>query len=76
MSCILWNLWVDFDACVCVVGADRKGRFFMVRSDGCLSYGLNGHGGRAEKLITNAVAVSILYSLIMIVCLCIHIIIY
>ncbi|KAF3669948.1 hypothetical protein FXO37_08765 [Capsicum annuum] len=36
--------------------SDRKGRFFMVRSDGCLSYGLNGHGGRAEKLITNAVA--------------------
>ena len=52
---------------VCVVGAERKGRTFVVRSDGGLSYGLNGRGGRAEQLITNAVAVSILYSLIIIV---------
>uniref|UniRef100_M1D3N5 pyruvate dehydrogenase (acetyl-transferring) n=1 Tax=Solanum tuberosum TaxID=4113 RepID=M1D3N5_SOLTU len=38
------------------VGAERKGRTFVVRSDGRLSYGLNGRGGRAEQLITNAVA--------------------
>ncbi|MCE0481270.1 hypothetical protein HAX54_038888 [Datura stramonium] len=34
----------------------KKGRFFVVRSDGRLSYGLDGRGGRAEQLITNAVA--------------------
>ncbi|KAL3330011.1 hypothetical protein AABB24_034062 [Solanum stoloniferum] len=36
--------------------SERKGRLFVVRSDGRLSCGLNGHGGRAEQLITNAVA--------------------
>ncbi|KAK4345263.1 hypothetical protein RND71_035439 [Anisodus tanguticus] len=36
--------------------SERKGRFFVVRSDGRLSYGLKEHGGRAEQLITNAVA--------------------
>lgn len=47
--------------------AERKGRLFVARSDRRLSSGLNGRGGRAEQLITNAVAVSILYSLIIIV---------
>ncbi|WMV41352.1 hypothetical protein MTR67_034737 [Solanum verrucosum] len=36
--------------------SERKGRLFVVRSDGRLSCGLIGRGGRAEQLITNAVA--------------------
>lgn len=42
-----------------VVSAEKKRNFFVIRSDGKSHPGLNQHHSRAQKMVANAVAVSI-----------------